>query len=213
MRTVRGPGRINAAVTFETLVERSTGAQPWRRLFHAANGLVVAGVLYFTDLPHWVVLGVLAAILAALIALDVIRLLSPRANELFFRTFRHLVTPREAKGPASSTWYVLGLLTTIAIFPRAAAISGILLLALADPAASWVGRRWGRRPFLGATLEGTSVFLAVSLAILLARHSWPVAVLGAVVATLAERFAWPVDDNLVVPVAGAAAVTLLGSVL
>jgi dolichol kinase len=200
-------------VTFETLVERSAGAQPWRRLFHAANGLVVAGVLHYTDLPRGVAVGILGALLAGLVALDVIRLRSRRTNELFFRAFGPLVTPREAKGPASSTWYALGLLTTVAMFPRAAAISGILVLALADPAASWVGRRWGRHPFLGATLEGSGVFLLVSLAVLLMRHSWPVALVSAVAATLAERFAWPVDDNLIVPVAGAAAVTLLRSVL
>ncbi|MCG6957623.1 MAG: hypothetical protein LJF04_16655 [Gemmatimonadetes bacterium] len=200
-------------MTFETLVERSAGAQPWRRLFHAANGLVVAGVLYYTDLPRGLVVGILGALLLGFVALDVIRLRSRRANEVFFRAFKPLVTPREAKGPASSTWYALGLITTVAIFPRAAAISGILVLALADPSASWVGRRWGQHPFLGATLEGSAVFLTVSLAVLLMRHPWPVALAGAVVATVAERFAWPLDDNLVVPVVGAAAVTLLQWVL
>lgn len=193
----------------DPLVDRTSGAQPWRRLFHAANGLTVAAVLHYTAITRGLALGILAAILAVLIVLDLVRLRSSRANTLFFTTFRHLASPREATGPASSTWYTLGVLLTVALFSRENAISGILILAVADPVASYAGRRWGRIPFMGATLEGTLLFFLVATALLLPRHPWPVALGAGVVAALAERLAWPLDDNLAVPVAGAAAVTLL----
>lgn len=196
-----------------TLARRADGAKPWRKLFHASNGLLMAGALSFLDVPRVLALSVLGGLLVALAVMDAVRLRSRRVNEIFFRAFRPLVSPREAAGVASSTWYALGVLLTVALFSREASISGILVLALADPCASWVGGRWGRRPFLGATLEGTAVFLGVSLVLMLLRHPWPVALGAALVTTLAERFAWPVDDNLVVPLAGAAAVTLLGAVL
>lgn len=196
-----------------TPLRRTDGAKPWRKLFHAAGGLLAAGILSFLDVPQAVALAILGGLLVVSAVLDAIRLKRPRANEVFLGTFRHLVSPREAAGVASSTWYVLGLLLTVALFSREVAVSGILLLALADPSASWVGSRWGRRPFLGATLEGSAVFLAVALALLLARHPWPVALGAALVTTLAERLAWPLDDNLAVPLAGAGAVSLLGALL
>jgi dolichol kinase len=147
-----------------------------------------------------------------LLVLDGIRLRHARANELFFRTFVHLASPREARGVASSTWYAVALLVVVAFFPRPAAVSGVLVLAVSDPAASWMGRRWGRRRFLGGTLEGSLVFLATALTILALRHPFGPALAAALLATLAERVSWPVDDNFAVPVTTAVVLTLLGSI-
>ena len=83
--------------------------------------------------------------------------------------------------------------------PRAEAVSGVLVLGLADPIASVIGQLYGRRPFLGGTLEGTSVFVLVALSILLVRHPWQAAVPAAIIAALAERRSWPLDDNFTVP--------------
>lgn len=193
----------------DALVEKTSGAQPWRRLFHAASGLAVAAILHYSGISRELALWILGAVFAGLVVLDVVRLQSTRANTFFFTAFQHLASPREARGPASSTWYTLGLLLTVALFSRETAISAVLILAVADPVASYAGRRWGRIPFLGASLEGTLLFFLVAVALLLPRHPWPVALGAAVVASLAERLAWPLDDNLAVPLAGGAAITLL----
>lgn len=195
----------------ESLVDRTTGLQPARRLFHMANGVVIASVLAWSPVPRSWAVWILGAVLAGLVTMDVVRLTTPRANALFFKAFRHLASPREAKGLASSTWYTLGVLLAVALLPREAAITGILVLALADPSASYVGRRWGRRPFLGASLEGTLIFVGVAFAILAPRHGFLVAAVAAPAAALVERYSWPVDDNLTIPVASAAAVLLLES--
>lgn len=191
------------------LVLRTDGAQPFRRLFHAVNGVAVVTALEVLDLPTRTALQVLSALFAGLLLVDVVRLRIPRANALFFRTFARLASPREATGVASSTWYALGLILALALFPRNYAVTGILVLALADPAASYVGRRWGRRPFLGASLEGTVVFAATALAVLWFRHPPGVALVTAPLTALAERFSWPLDDNLTLPVATAGILTLL----
>lgn len=195
----------------ERLVRRTEGSQPWRRVFHAFNGLVTAAALGLFHVPRATALTILGGISVMLVGVDWVRLRSARANRLFFQAFQPLASPREATGAASSSWYALGLLVTVGLFSRKAAISGILMLALADPAASWVGRRWGRRPFLGGSVEGTVVFLAVSVVLLLFLHPWPVAVGAALATTLSERLAWPLDDNFAVPVTGALVVTILGA--
>jgi dolichol kinase len=195
----------------DALVERTRGPQPWRRLFHFANGAIMAAVLVGTDLPRGAALVILGTIVVALLALDWVRLRDARANEAFFKAFVHLASPREARGIASSTWYAVALLVVVALFPRPAAVSGILVLAAGDPAAGWVGRRWGRRRFLGGTLEGSFAFACTAFLILALRHSLPIAAMAALLATVAERVSWPIDDNLAVPVTVAGLLTLLGA--
>lgn len=202
-----------SALELDALVERTRGPQPWRRLFHLANGVAVAGLLSLPGVSRGAALVALGAVVVGLLILDVVRLRHARANEMFFRAFVHLASPREARGIASSTWYAVALLVVVAFFPFPAAVSGILVLAVSDPAASWVGRRWGTKPFLGGTLEGSLVFLATALAILAFRHPLPLAFVTALLAMVAERVSWPVDDNFAVPVTTAAALTLLQTFL
>lgn len=192
------------------LVERTRGPQPWRKLFHATNGVAVASALSLLPVGRWAAVSVLGGVLAALVVMDLVRLTNRRANELFFVAFPSLASPREARGVASSTWYTLGVGLAVALFSRHDAISGVLVLALADPAASYVGQRWGRTPFLGGTVRGSLAFFVVAGAILALRHDLPVALAAAIAVTLAERRSWPLDDNLTIPVACAAVLALMG---
>lgn len=203
------PGTTAASPGLDSLVEGTAGLQPGRRIFHATNGTLIALALTWLDLSRDAALQILGAVLVLLVLLDGIRLRVPRANEAFFRAFRDLASPREATGPASSTWYALGVLLALALFSREAAVSGVLVLAYADPAASYGGRRWGKRPFLGGSLEGSAIFVMVAFGALAARHSLLVATVAAATVALAERLSWPLDDNLTVPVVGAGMVTLL----
>jgi dolichol kinase len=185
---------------WEELVARTSGPQPWRRAFHAVNGVAIAAAVTWWPFSNAAALGVLGSIVLGLLAFDVVRLTMPAANTLFFTWFGRLASPREAEGVASSTWYMMGITFAVAIAPGPAGVSAILVMSLADPAASYFGRRWGRRPFLGGSVEGSVVFLLIALAVLLPRHALPAAVGVALVATLLERRSWPLDDNLAVPV-------------
>jgi dolichol kinase len=201
------PGVLpDAPTTFDALVEQTAGPQWWRKVFHAFNAVAVAAVIAVWDLSRGVSVLALSAALFTALAVDAVRLTNPRVNELFFRAFGKLVSPREAQGVASSTWYVVGMLLVVALFPQEVAVSAILVLGLCDPAAAFVGRRFGRRPLLGGTVEGTLAFVLVATAVLAARHPWPAALAAAVAAALAERRSWPLDDNLAVPLVCAAVI-------
>lgn len=196
----------------DELVRRTTGFRPWRKLFHAVNGLAIAGVLTYGPLARWQAAPTLGAVLAVLLVLDIVRLRIRAANRLFFRVFGRLASPREAIGIASSTWYVLGIFLAVALFPMPEAISAILVLAVADPAASWTGSRLGGRPFLGGTLSGTLVFFVVASVVLVLRHEPVTALATASIVTFAERRAWPLDDNLAIPVVCAGLLTAFAAV-
>jgi dolichol kinase len=194
-----GPSDETAA--FDALVARTAGLQPWRKVFHAFNAVAVAVFVTSVDPPRSVLLSLLGALVAVLLVADLARLRSARLNDLFFRAFVLLASPREARGIASSTWYAIGILAAFALFPRDVAVSSVLVMGLADPAASYVGRRFGRKAFLGGTAEGTLTFLAVAAVVMLARHAAPAALLAAAASALVERRCWPLDDNLAVPLA------------
>jgi dolichol kinase len=182
-----------------------------RRLFHAATGLIIVLALEVAGLPRRPAIWILAGAVVVLGAADLLRARSEAANSFFFKLFRYLASPRDAKGLASSTWYALGVLVVLSLFPYQAAISAILVLALADPVASYAGRRWGRIAFLGGSLEGTLIFALVAFAVLLPRHPPLVAVATALCAAVVERVSWPFDDNFTVPIATAAMLAVLGA--
>lgn len=201
---------MTQTLELDFLVDRTRGPQPWRRLFHAVNGLIVVGLLVFLD-PSWALsVTLLTAIVALLFLTDGARFAIPSLNRLFFRLFRPFASPREAQGVASSTWYMLGILLAVAFFPREIAIPAILVLALADPLASYLGYRFGKRRFGSGSVLGTGVFFMASLAILIPLAGMVPALITAAVVALLEPIPWSLDDNLVIPLAvGALLWTLL----
>ena len=192
------------------LVERTEGLQPWRRVFHAANGVFIAVALLFVLPSREAALLAAGSLLAVLLLLDLVRLRDPRANALFFRVFRVFASPREVGRPASSTWYVVGILLALLFFPLSAVIPGVLVLAFADPAASVVGRRWGRRPLGKGSVEGSAVFAVVALLVLLPLVPVHVAIAGALLAAVVEILPLGLDDNLTIPLTVGLVVFLMG---
>ena len=190
------------------LVAKTTGLQAGRRIVHAITGTVIFVAVTQLELSESLTVTGLSVLFLILLASDLVRLRVPHLNILFFRFFQILVSPRESQNIASSTWYILGALIAIVLFPISAALSGILVLAWADPTASYLGRRWGKRSFLGGTLVGTTAFLVVAVLILSVRHPLTIAIPSACLITLVERLAWPLDDNLVLAPACAGILTL-----
>ena len=190
--------------------ERKRGVQPWRRLFHAGNGLVVAFSPPALGLERTGLLLILSSLLVVLLAFDLVRLRVPGVNAFFFKAFPSLASPREASHVASSTWYACGVVLAYAFFPSRIAVPAIVVLALADPMASIVGRLWGRRRLGNGTVLGSLVFLLVAFAVLSAFFGPASAVVPALVVTCVEVVPWRLDDNLTVVVGGATALWLMG---
>lgn len=203
----------DAPSELDALVARTAGPQPWRKMFHAVNAVVIAAIVAVAPWTDRTLLLVLGASVAVLFVLDLGRLAYPPANRAFFRLLGKLASPREARGIASSTWYAIGILAAVAAFPRSEAVAGILVLGLADPAAAWIGRTRGRRPFLGGTLEGSVAFFLTAAAVMAFSHPWPAALFAALAGALAERRSWPLDDNLTIPVVSAGVLYALGPML
>jgi dolichol kinase len=201
-----------ALVFLSRALARSGGLAPalHRKVLHAAVGI---WTLALTPMFHHLGWALVAPVLFGLLnASGKARDLMPGMAE----------TPREARG----LWTLpLAVALTYVLFweesPRPAILAGVAALALADPAASLVGSRWGQRRLRpssgGRTLEGSLVFFLVT-----ALSTWLVALamdggaspwrmgigcgfVGAVVEALTPS-GW---DNLTIPLAVAAAYRFL----
>jgi dolichol kinase len=135
------------------------------------------------------------------------------------RVLGPIAHPHEWHKVNSATWFVTALLLLATLSPLRSAALGCAVLALGDPAAALVGRRWGRLKIAqNRTLEGALAFVAVgtlvSLAVLQAVPGAPaspllLALTAGVVGALTELYSGRVDDNLSIPVVTAVAVTLV----
>lgn len=193
-----------------------------RNLFHVGNALVVLTLVVL--LPSSWLIPLASAFFGLAVFLETSRRFSERWNATLMKLFGPVAHPYEHYHVNSASWYV-GALFVLAWMerPMVAAV-GIGVLGLADPAASIVGRRFGRHKLLhGRTLEGTLTFAGVGAlvaALVLAGYGLaPVNILivslaAGIAGALAELMSRRVDDNFSVPVLTAAAawgmVTLLG---
>lgn len=174
-----------------------------RRLLHAATG----AALLLVPLFSWQLLRVVliaAAVLAAVA--EVVRLHSSGAGALLARrvpVFRE----REARRPSGAMWLAVGY-ALASLTPVPGPTAGILVGALADPAAAWVGSRRGSTG--RKTVLGSATHFVVALAVVFGTGAaWPISAAAAVVATALERWPLGLDDNLLVAPATALTVVLL----
>jgi len=186
----------------EELAGRTDGLQPWRRLSHVVCGAGIALIVYTLgpqSVPtRWLFGGLLTITFFA----DLLRLKLPNLNRFVFRTFGALMCPREARR-LSLTWFLLGVFLALWFPGEGVSVAAILVLAVADPAASVVGRLWGRLRLGKGTLEGTLAFFAAAVAILAPFVGIPAAIPVAAFVAGVEVLPTGLDDNLLIPVATA----------
>ena len=186
-----------------------------RNVLHAGGGLsVMLLILHLLTPTSMLVIAGAAAVGAW--SLEVSRRWIPAVNEVCMWVLGRFAHPHETWRVNSSTWYVTAMLGLALIGDVMLAAIGVGILALADPAAALIGRRFGRTSLInGRSLEGTLAFAlvgaAVGLAILSlyypehdARTALYIALAAVVPAAIAELFSRRIDDNLSIPLAAAA---------
>jgi len=147
---------------------------------------------------RWLFGGLLAVTFLA----DLLRLKLRDLNLLVFGTFGALMCPREARR-LSLTWFLLGVFLVLWVPAEGVAVAAILVLSLADPAASVVGRLWGTHRLGKGTLEGTLTFFVTASAVLFPFVGLPAAIPLAAFVAGVEVLPTGLDDNLLIPVATA----------
>lgn len=184
-----------------------------RSLFHVGSGLLALAMIY------WVLSSTGMLIIAATFAvggwtMEAWRRVNPKVNDRLMAAFGPVSHPHEHWRVNSATWYASALLLLALLGQPLLSAVAVTVLALADPAAGLIGRKWGRIKLVnGRSLEGSSTFFVVATlaAFGVAAGMYGVAIVPALLialaaalpATLAELFSRVLDDNFTVPVAAA----------
>lgn len=188
-----------------------------RNLFHIVTGLTCT-LLYQFVLGRELALMLLGSCLALFGVLEITRRFSERWNTILVeKVFGIIARPHERHKTNGSTYYVIAMFLLVIFFPKPVVLISVLVLGFADPAASIIGKLWGRRKlFKKKSFMGTGAFLIVSFSVTLAYISLAVpnfsflyalliAAVISIIATATELFSIRVDDNLSVPLMSAIA--------
>lgn len=187
-----------------------------RSIFHMACGSVALTTLCVLPNRASVAAASGGCAMAAW-GMEAARRRSPRVNDSLMRFFGAVAHPSERHRVNSSTWYATALFLIALVAPRHAAELAVLTLAFADPAAGFIGRRFGRIMLAAKrSLEGSLGFVLVGF---VTTFGWltvtselalPVRLLlsatAAVTGALTEIVSVKLDDNFTIPTAVAAAV-------
>jgi len=180
-----------------------------RRLFHLITGLSLVLILAYSDRTKGVFL--ILSLFIVTIIIETIRLHLPEVNRLFFHYFHSLLRGEEKKKLTGTAYFLGGVLLSILLFDVDIALFSITILTVGDPAASTIGKRWGRYRIKGKSLEGSmAFFITTAMVGLILQRLWPglpatVIIAGVVTGTLTELLSTKVNDNFLIPLTAAGA--------
>lgn len=189
-----------------------------RSLLHVSSG--VFGVLCLEVAPHWLVVSVAAAWAVFSWSCEIARRRSPRVNALLMKVFAPVAHEHETYKVNSATWYATALILLAATNQMLWGIAGLAVLAIGDPVAGFIGRRWGRmRLMYGRMLEGTVAFFVsatvVTATLFMVLHqvapvtAFALAGAAGLFGAIAELVSLRVDDNFSIPLSAAAGVAVM----
>jgi len=125
-----------------------------RKLWHFFGVVMIAVI--FHNLSRASALQVITFFSTFTLAIDVSRRHSPGLNKLVITAFKPFIRDREVHGFSGMTSLLLGTTVIVFLFPKEIVSLSLLLLAAADPVASYIGVLYGKDKIIsGKSLQGT----------------------------------------------------------
>jgi dolichol kinase len=188
-------------------VEHSYTTELLRKGIHLCS-LSIPVIYYF--IPKSAALAILIPLFLVFAVSDLARLFHPPTGRMYERYFGFLLRSHErldrGRKLTGATYVLLSAILCILIFPKVIVITAFAILIISDTSAALVGRKFGRRPFLSKSLEGTTAFfvsalLVVALApkITYIPTEYAIGAVAALLGALVEATNIGVDDNLTIP--------------
>jgi len=166
-------------------------------------------VIPFTEvtLKVWVLVGL--GIVTAVYAVEEVLRVQGRHTPLVSRFTLRMSRPSESRRfIAAPIFLSLGIMLALSIYPRNIAYASICVVALGDPVAGFVGRRFGHNHVGRKTLEGFVAGWIVAFLSTLIFVSAVTGVIGSMAGMLMELSGF-LDDNLTLPLACGAAMFMV----
>lgn len=176
----------------------------YRKLFHLSGSIVAIGYLIIPERSLYLL--ILLPFLLAFLLVDILRLTSPRLNEIFFHLFSPLTAEKDIHQLNGSTYYLISSSLAILLLPREIAIASMFYLSIGDSMAAIIGKKYGKVKILNKTLEGSLSCFILCFFVSLFFFNWKISMIGAIFTTLIELFSSGdfrspllLDDNLLIP--------------
>lgn len=187
--------------------------KPWRKLWHLAGGLFFPILAFF--IPREALLITVGVITGVSVIWEITRLASPGVRLWSFKNLRILLKREDQIQPTGTTCLLLASLLIFLLFEKYIAITSLLFVAIGDPIASAVGKKYGKHAVSRKTLEGSLACLmsCFLIGILMNRLNpaltLTVATGGAICAAIVEMLSIHVDDNFTMPLLSASVMALV----
>ena len=188
-----------------------------RRIFHICSGIIITTLIYFNILTPLI-------LFIILVVGGIMSLISLKYNiPIIYWFLKHLDRPEDIKNfpGKGSFYYGIGVLLVLVLFEKDIAMASIIIMALGDSIAPFVGKYYGKikhplsnKKFLEGTIAGgIAAFIGALLFVV-----WIEALLASIAAMIAEginiKFSGiAVNDNITMPVTAGVVIWLLRMVL
>lgn len=157
-------------------------------------------------------LSILLPLTILFVANDLARLYLKPFGRFYERLFGPLLRSHErndrGRRLTGASYVLISAALCVWLFPKVIFLTAFAILIVSDSAAALVGRRFGRRPFLAKSLEGTTAFfvsalIVVGLApkVLYSPAEYLIGAFAALLGAVVEAAPQAVDDNLAIPLA------------
>ena len=173
-----------------------------RKLIHLATIVIPLSYKYIFNYRKEEILVLGGFLLLFALLVEYLRHRVKWVSQNFYNIFGSLLREEENRRITGATDLLISGLLSISMFPGEIAFLTMIFLIAGDAAASVVGKSVGKRFWRGSTksLEGSiAIFVISFLVAIFATNLLPYALVGALLATLAELSAIPLNDNLKIP--------------
>lgn len=156
----------------------------------------------------------LFALVALALLAEVIRLRNQRINSLVVRLLMPVIRLDEQKNLMGATYIAIAALCVALFFSKEIAVAALCFLALGDGGSAAVKELLPKTNRHVRLIRGAlclCLCVAVAFGLHAARFETPLSILllGAIVATVVERFSLGINDNLAMPLASGGVMWLL----
>lgn len=198
-------------------VERSYAVEIVRKAIHLSS---LSIPIVYSFISKSTALAILVPLTALFGLTDAARHLFPAFGRLYHKWLGWLLRTHEKdekmKRLTGATYVLVSATIGTLVFPKVIIITAFAIMIVSDTVAALVGRKFGRHPFIGKSLEGTFAFFMSAVAVVglapkvgYAPAEYVIGVTAALLGAIVEAMSTAIDDNLSVTFSIAAAMWLM----